>query len=208
MGIATSGTKRSSDVPDANGSSRRKQALAVEALVERQCPCPIDFTRSSSGDIIASFLTPQAHFYIRSHGSTPQLADNHCVALDGLVDRPRSFAVAELQTAFPTRTVTATMQCAGNRRAHLQGVKKTSGDPWDVGAIGNASRISRETGIWSVASRIANAGAVAHSCWTVPSSRLSPQTAGSGPSRLPVREGPRRRPWRKSNRLLSPDPLR
>jgi sulfite oxidase len=32
----------------------------------------------------------------------------------------------------------ATMQCAGNRRAHLQGVEKTSGDPWDVGAIGNA----------------------------------------------------------------------
>jgi sulfite oxidase len=31
------------------------------------------------------------------------------------------------------------MQCAGNRRAHLQDVEKTSGDPWDVGAIGNAA---------------------------------------------------------------------
>ena len=30
------------------------------------------------------------------------------------------------------------MQCAGNRRAHLQSVEKTSGDLWDVGAIGNA----------------------------------------------------------------------
>ena len=31
------------------------------------------------------------------------------------------------------------MQCAGNRRTHLQDVEKTSGDPWDVGAIGNAA---------------------------------------------------------------------
>ncbi|WP_223797039.1 molybdopterin-dependent oxidoreductase [Sphingomonas nostoxanthinifaciens] len=60
------------------------------------------------------------------------------MALYGLIDRPRSFAVAELQATFPTLTVTATMQCAGNRRAHLQGVETTSGDPWDVGAIGNA----------------------------------------------------------------------
>lgn len=29
------------------------------------------------------------------------------------------------------------MQCAGNRRADLQAVGKTNGDPWDVGAIGN-----------------------------------------------------------------------
>ena len=55
-----------------------------------------------------------------------------------MVERPQSFSVADLRRAFPDRTVTATMQCAGNRRAHLQGVAKTSGDPWDVGAIGNA----------------------------------------------------------------------
>ncbi|GAA0674918.1 sulfite oxidase [Sphingomonas insulae] len=90
-------------------------------------------------DKLTTFLTAQADFYIRSHGPTPKLAGDHRVALDGLVDRPRTFTVAELQTAFASRTVTATMQCAGNRRAHLQDVKKTSGDPWDVGAIGNAA---------------------------------------------------------------------
>ena len=102
-----------------------------------RCPDPLN-AETAPDRLIASFLTPQAHFYIRSHGPTPDLADHHGVALDGLIDRPRSFTMAELQTAFPTRTVTATMQCAGNRRAHLQGVQKTSGDPWDVGAIGNA----------------------------------------------------------------------
>jgi len=31
------------------------------------------------------------------------------------------------------------MQCAGNRRADMQGVRPTSGDPWAPGAIGNAA---------------------------------------------------------------------
>ncbi len=88
--------------------------------------------------LVSTFLTPQAYFYIRSHGPVPDLPADHCIVLDGLVDRPRSFAQAELRDAFPIRTVAATMQCAGNRRAHIQGVAKTSGDPWDVGAIGNA----------------------------------------------------------------------
>lgn len=101
------------------------------------CPDPLN-AETAPDKLIASFLTPQTHFYIRSHGPTPELADGHRVVLDGLLDRPRSFTIAELQAVFPIRTVTATMQCAGNRRAHLQGVAKTSGDPWDVGAIGNA----------------------------------------------------------------------
>ncbi len=88
--------------------------------------------------LVASFLTPQDHFYIRSHGPTPDLGDDHRVVLDGLVDRRDPSPLPSCKAAFPTRNVTAVMQCAGNRRAHLQGVAKTSGDPWDVGAIGNA----------------------------------------------------------------------
>ena len=109
---------------------------AEQNLILR-CPDPLN-AETAPDRLIASFLTPQACFYIRSHGPTPELAGDHRVALDGLIDRPRSYTVAELQALFPTRKVTATMQCAGNRRAHLQGVGKTSGDPWDVGAIGNA----------------------------------------------------------------------
>ena len=109
---------------------------AEQNLILR-CPDPLN-AETAPDRLIASFLTPQAHFYIRSHGPVPDLAADHCVVLDGLIDRPRSFTAAELQASFPIRTVTATMQCAGNRRAHLQSVEKTSGDPWDVGAIGNA----------------------------------------------------------------------
>jgi len=113
-------------------------ALArAERHMVLRCPDPLN-AETSPDKLVASFLTPQADFYIRNHGPTPELSEDHRVVLDGLVDRPRSFTLGELQAIFPARTVTATMQCAGNRRAHLQGVAKTSGDPWDVGAIGNA----------------------------------------------------------------------
>ncbi|WP_223797043.1 molybdopterin-dependent oxidoreductase [Sphingomonas nostoxanthinifaciens] len=111
-------------------------ARAEQNLILR-CSDPLN-AETPPDKLIASFLTPQADFYIRSHGPTPELADDHPVTLDGFIDHPRSYTVAELQAAFQSRTVVATMQCAGNRRAHLQGVGKTSGDPWDVGAIGNA----------------------------------------------------------------------
>lgn len=139
-------------------------ARAEQNLIVR-CPDPLNAeTRPES--LIASFLTPQGQFYIRSHGPTPHLPSDHRIVIDGLVDRPGSFSVAELQVGFPIRTVTATMQCAGNRRAHLQGVAETSGDPWDVGAIGNAewtgvllADVLADAGIGKGAAFVATTGA-------------------------------------------------
>lgn len=88
--------------------------------------------------LIGAFLTPQHSFYVRSHGDVPRLDAGHAVVLDGLGTRARSFTVADLRRTFPEREAVATLQCAGNRRADLQQVAPTSGDPWDVGAIGNA----------------------------------------------------------------------
>ena len=52
--------------------------------------------------------------------------------------KPLELSVADLQERFTPRTVSAVMQCAGNRRADMQPVRPTSGDPWAPGAIGNA----------------------------------------------------------------------
>ena len=87
----------------------------------------------------ASFITAQSDFYIRSHGDIPHIeAASHRVQVDGLVRSPLSLSVAELRSMFPPASVTAVMQCAGNRRADLQLVRPTGGDPWAAGAIGNA----------------------------------------------------------------------
>ena len=87
----------------------------------------------------AAFITAQPHFYVRSHGSIPRLDEGaYTLAVRGLVDAPMRLSLAELKAGFPHVTITAVMQCAGNRRADLQQVRPTSGDPWAPGAIGNA----------------------------------------------------------------------
>jgi sulfite oxidase len=91
-----------------------------------------------SGALIERFLTPQALFYVRSHGAVPDLPADHRIEVSGTGVASRYFSVEELKSAFATRKVTAVLQCAGNRRTDLQQVGGTSGDPWDVGAIGNA----------------------------------------------------------------------
>lgn len=95
-------------------------------------------TEPVSSALVANFYTPQDLFYIRNHGEIPQLAEDHRVELSGLVENPASFCLADLQRDIAHRKVTAVLQCAGNRRADMQKVRETSGDPWLVGAIGNA----------------------------------------------------------------------
>lgn len=87
----------------------------------------------------AALVTPQPEFYVRSHGNVPALDEaTHRLRVDGLVSRPLDLSMAELRRRFPEHTVTAVMQCAGNRRADLQSVRPTLGNPWAPGAIGNA----------------------------------------------------------------------
>ncbi|WP_267382752.1 MULTISPECIES: molybdopterin-dependent oxidoreductase [unclassified Sphingomonas] len=105
-------------------------------MIERS-PDPYN-AEPEPGALIERFLTPQALFYVRSHGPVPDLPADHRIEVSGIGLESRSLSVEELKSAFPTHTVTAVLQCAGNRRTDLQQVGKTSGDPWDVGAIGNA----------------------------------------------------------------------
>ena len=90
--------------------------------------------------LAASFLTPVDTFYSRNHGPIPDL-DPHTwrLRIDGLVAQPLEFDLDQLRTRFDTVTVTATMQCAGNRRAGLIAVRDIPGeDPWGQTATSTA----------------------------------------------------------------------
>ncbi len=89
--------------------------------------------------LLRSFLTGIPDFYVRSHGDIPHLdGPTHRLVVDGQVAATLSLSVAELTARFAAHEVEAVLQCAGNRRADLQPVRPTTGDPWGVGAIGNA----------------------------------------------------------------------
>lgn len=87
----------------------------------------------------AAYVTVQPDFYVRTHGDIPHLdAATHRLRVEGRVGTRLDLSMDELRSRFPRRTVTAVMQCAGNRRADMRQVRPVSGDPWTPGAIGNA----------------------------------------------------------------------
>ena len=58
----------------------------------------------------------------------------------GMVERELSMSLETLREAFRERTVTATLQCAGNRRAGLIAIRDIPGEaPWGPGATGTAT---------------------------------------------------------------------
>jgi sulfite oxidase len=87
----------------------------------------------------SAFITEASDFYVRCHGAIPDLDEaTHRLRVDGRVVRPLDLSLPDLKSLAPCRDVHAVMQCAGNRRADLQPVAPTTGDPWQAGAIGHA----------------------------------------------------------------------
>ena len=87
----------------------------------------------------ARFRTATTDFYVRNHGAMPIIDDeSYRLTIHGRVRAPQEFTLADIQDRFRSRSVMATLQCAGNRRVELQQVAPTSGEPWAAGAIGNA----------------------------------------------------------------------
>lgn len=87
-----------------------------------------------------SFLTPQAHFFVRNHGSIPKVSAYHyTLSVTGLVESPLKLSLLELMEKFPTSSVIATLQCAGHRRSELATIQPIPGEIlWGAEASGNA----------------------------------------------------------------------
>lgn len=89
--------------------------------------------------LVKSWMTSVADFYIRSHAPVPKIdRDDFRLTVEGLVEKPLSLSLKELNTGFAQQNVIATLTCAGNRRSEHSLVKPIKGVPWREGAIGNA----------------------------------------------------------------------
>jgi sulfite oxidase len=86
-------------------------------------------------------LTATDAFYVRGHGAVPELDPAAFrLRVHGLVERDLELSLATLREAFREREVTATLQCAGNRRAGLMAIRDIRGEaPWGAGATGTAT---------------------------------------------------------------------
>lgn len=86
------------------------------------------------------FLTPNEIFYKRSHLPIPDLKpDEYRLEISGEgLESSHQFSLLDLQTKFPKTEITATLQCAGNRRQEMYAAGPVAGLAWEGGAIGNA----------------------------------------------------------------------
>jgi sulfite oxidase len=85
-------------------------------------------------------LTATDAFYVRSHAAVPQIdREAWRLHVHGLVERELDLSLVTLHEAFREREVTATLQCAGNRRTGLIAIRDIPGEePWGAGATGTA----------------------------------------------------------------------
>ena len=129
---ATEKAERAEDDPFRDEPERHP---ALRLLSET--PCSAETPRQLIAD---SWITPGALWFVRNHHPVPKIeAEQYALEVDGPgLAAPRSFSLAELK-AMPSATVTATLQCGGNRRDGLNTVRKTSGIAWGIGAISTGS---------------------------------------------------------------------
>ena len=108
-----------------------------ELVVHEQEP----FNAETDRESLVSSVTDIDAFYVRGHGPVPELdPDAWRLHVGGLVRRQLSLSLETLQEAFVERELTATLQCAGNRRSGLIAVHEIPGEaPWGPGATGTAT---------------------------------------------------------------------
>jgi sulfite oxidase len=104
-----------------------------DTIVHQEAPLNAEPPREA---LAGAPITPIERFYVRNHGPVPERTGG--LRIDGLVERPRELSLDDLR-ALPRRELTATLQCAGNRRADLIAWRDIPGEaPWGPGATGTA----------------------------------------------------------------------
>ncbi len=93
--------------------------------------------------ILKNYVTPSDLFFVRNHAAVPEVdASVYRLTIDGMTRRPLTLSLDELRGGFRKRTITATLQCAGNRRSELAALEAIPGEvAWGTEAISN--------GVWS-----------------------------------------------------------
>ncbi|XP_048028630.1 LOW QUALITY PROTEIN: sulfite oxidase, mitochondrial [Megalobrama amblycephala] len=87
-----------------------------------------------------NYITPSVIFFKRNHLPVPRVdPETYRLEIEGLPGGVATLTLSELKSCFPKHTITATLQCAGNRRSEMNTVKQVKGLNWGIAAISNAT---------------------------------------------------------------------
>ena len=80
-------------------------------------------------------ITPTSRHFIRNNGLPPVEVDPAAwtLSVDGLVDNPSTYSIADLQSNFEVVTMALLIECGGNGRAFFDPPAK--GNQWTYGAV-------------------------------------------------------------------------
>ncbi|KAJ1685633.1 hypothetical protein LUZ63_017023 [Rhynchospora breviuscula] len=118
--------------PDYSQEPSRHPSLRINAKE----PFNAEPTREN---LISSYITPVEFFFKRNHGPIPLVDDisSYNVSIGGLMEKSVQLSLDDIKK-LPKHNVTATLQCAGNRRTAMSNKKEVRGVGWDVAALSNA----------------------------------------------------------------------
>lgn len=106
-------------------------------IVRTAKPCNAE----TPGKLLDSFITPVRLFFVRNHLWVPRTHEApQSVTIELSDGEEKTYTVEDLKKKFKHYTITATLQCAGNRRSHMSKASQgpASGLQWDIGAISTA----------------------------------------------------------------------
>jgi sulfite oxidase len=100
-------------------------------------PCNAE---TSTEDLSSSSITPNEVFYVRNHMWVPKIEEQQFTLEVELLDGTTTqYTMQDLREKFKPIKVSATLQCAGNRRSDMTAhAHQTNGLQWNVGAISTA----------------------------------------------------------------------
>src|SRR3954470_15362902 len=118
-------------------SDMGRYGTRADMIVHEEQP----FNAESGLAALAEPLTATNAFYVRGHGDVPDIDPTAWrMRVHGAVERELELSLTTLHEAFQERAVTATLQCAGNRRRGLVAIRDIPGEaPWGPGATGTAT---------------------------------------------------------------------
>ncbi|KAI4141870.1 MAG: hypothetical protein L6R39_005158 [Caloplaca ligustica] len=98
------------------------------------------FNAETPEEGLNAFITPDDLFYVRQHMWVPEVNEaKHKIVIELADGEEKEYSLDDIKNKFKEVTVTATLQCSGNRRKHMtEGARSTNGLQWEAGAISNA----------------------------------------------------------------------
>ena len=89
---------------------------------------------------LREWRTGSGVFYVRNHMWVPEIKpEQHKLVVEMPDGEEKEYSLEDLKSKFKETTITATLQCSGNRRKHMsENARAATGLQWGVGAMSNA----------------------------------------------------------------------